>query len=127
MYLYDTSVLIAVLRQNPDVERRRQAATGTPYVSAVAHGELLYGARHSQHAMQALADVQALVATMAVLDLNSLTADLYSAIKHDLRLKGQMIPDNDLWIAATALQAGLTLAARDTHFARVAGLPFEHW
>jgi len=26
------------------------------------------------------------------------------------------MPDNDLWIAATAIQYGVTLAARDAHF-----------
>lgn len=127
MYLYDTSVLVEVLWRNPGVERRRQTATGTPYVSAVAHGELLYGAKHSQRATQALANVQALVATMAVLDVDSLTAGLYSDIKQQLRTAGAPIPDNDMWIAATAMQAGLTLAARDAHFARVAGLSYEIW
>jgi len=126
-YLYDTSVLVEVLRGNPDIERRRQAATGTPYVSAVTHGELLYGAKHSQRAALALADVQSLVATMAVLDVDSRTADLYSDIAHQLRTAGMPIPDNDMWIAATAMQAGLTLAARDAHFARVAGLSYEIW
>ena len=38
-----------------------------------------------------------------------------------------MLPDNDLWIAATAIQYGLTLAARDHHFTWIAGLMLEQW
>ncbi len=38
-----------------------------------------------------------------------------------------MLPDNDLWIAATAMQYGLTLVARDQHFTWIAGLTLEQW
>ena len=38
-----------------------------------------------------------------------------------------MLPDNDLWIAATAIQYGLTLAARDNHFTWIAELTLEEW
>lgn len=40
---------------------------------------------------------------------------------------GLLIPDNDIWIAATAAQYGLTLAARDAHFKRISGLSVEMW
>jgi predicted nucleic acid-binding protein len=33
-----------------------------------------------------------------------------------------MIPINDIWIAALAIEANLPILARDEHFARVAGL-----
>jgi tRNA(fMet)-specific endonuclease VapC len=37
------------------------------------------------------------------------------------------MPDNDLWIAATAIQYDLTLAARDAHLNWVPGLRVEQW
>ncbi len=40
---------------------------------------------------------------------------------------GQMLPDNDLWIAATTMQHGLVLAARDHHFTWITGLTLEQW
>jgi predicted nucleic acid-binding protein len=40
----------------------------------------------------------------------------YIGIKRTLKSKGFFMPDNDLWIAATAIQYDITLAARDTHF-----------
>jgi tRNA(fMet)-specific endonuclease VapC len=44
-----------------------------------------------------------------------------------LRTIGRPIPENDLWIAALALQHHLTLATRDQHFQHVARLSLEAW
>jgi tRNA(fMet)-specific endonuclease VapC len=38
-----------------------------------------------------------------------------------------MIPENDLWISATAMQYQLVVATRDAHFNRVAGLQVDMW
>ncbi len=40
----------------------------------------------------------------------------YAAVYQQLRQQGTPIPSNDIWIAALALQHGLTLYARDGHF-----------
>ena len=37
------------------------------------------------------------------------------------------MPANDLWIAATGIQYGLTLAAHDAHFDWIDGLSVEQW
>jgi tRNA(fMet)-specific endonuclease VapC len=37
------------------------------------------------------------------------------------------IPENDIWIAATAKQHGLTVASRDNHFDYIDGLSTQHW
>jgi tRNA(fMet)-specific endonuclease VapC len=37
------------------------------------------------------------------------------------------MPDNDLWIAATAIQYNITLAAHDAHFDWITGLLVEQW
>jgi tRNA(fMet)-specific endonuclease VapC len=62
-----------------------------------------------------------------VVHLTHKTAEIYGTIKADLEIKGQPIPDNDLWIAATALEYGLSLASRDQHFQRVPGLSVLPW
>ena len=51
----------------------------------------------------------------------------YRRIKAELRVKGKMIPDNDIWIAATAFQYDLILATRDGHFQHINGLRIEAW
>jgi tRNA(fMet)-specific endonuclease VapC len=51
----------------------------------------------------------------------------YGVIKNALRAKGRPIPENDIWIAAIAMQYHLTLVARDGHFQEVDGLVVGQW
>jgi tRNA(fMet)-specific endonuclease VapC len=50
-----------------------------------------------------------------------------AALNQELRVKGQPIPENDIWVAAIALQHRLTLVTRDEHFKQVDGLAVETW
>jgi predicted nucleic acid-binding protein len=54
--------------------------------------------------------------------VTSQTADSYALIYSGLRRKGQPIPTNDLWIAASTLEHGAALLTRDAHFAQIDGL-----
>lgn len=62
-----------------------------------------------------------------VLGCDAETARRYGEVKNGLRQKGRPIPENDIWIAAIALQYDLTLVARDVHFGEVDGLKVEAW
>ena len=53
-------------------------------------------------------------------DIN--TAVFYAHIIKLLKEKGTPIPTNDVWIAATAMQHGLTLHTLDKHFDAIDGL-----
>ena len=57
-----------------------------------------------------------------VIAVTAQTADSYALIYSGLRRKGQPIPTNDLWIAASALERGAGLLTRDAHFRQVEGL-----
>ncbi len=50
------------------------------------------------------------------------TTHHYAEIFVQLKRTGKMIPTNDIWIAALALQHDLVLDTRDEHFKRVDGL-----
>ena len=50
------------------------------------------------------------------------TADLYALVYAALRRKGQPIPTNDLWIAASSLEHGAALLTLDAHFQSIDGL-----
>ena len=56
------------------------------------------------------------------LNVTAETADSYALVYAGLRRKGQPIPTNDLWIAASALEHGTALLSLDTHYAQVDGL-----
>lgn len=47
------------------------------------------------------------------------TADYYGRVYRALKAQGTPIPQNDLWIAAFALEHAATLFSRDVHFARI--------
>lgn len=125
-YLFDTSVLIPLLRQEPNIQQRFNAS-GAGYVSSIALGELYFGARLSQQTAQGLQDIAVLSQLIQVVVPDSITADTYSLIKLELRTAGKMIPENDMWIAASARQYNLILATRDAHFSNISGLQSEQW
>ena len=56
------------------------------------------------------------------LSLDETTAEIYAAVFKQLKSKGKPIPTNDIWIAATAIQHGLSLLTLDKHFDNIAGL-----
>ncbi len=55
-------------------------------------------------------------------------AQKYGEVRAVLERQGNMIPHNDLWIAAHALALGLTVVTGDqSDFGRVPGLSLEDW
>jgi hypothetical protein len=48
-------------------------------------------------------------------------------LKNRLREKGQLIPENDIWVGATCIQYNLTLVSKDEHFEFIEGLSIEEW
>ena len=50
------------------------------------------------------------------------TAFIYAKIFNQLKSKGCMIPTNDIWIAATALENKCPIVTNDKHFHKVNGL-----
>jgi tRNA(fMet)-specific endonuclease VapC len=55
------------------------------------------------------------------------TAQQYGEVKNKLRLKGRPLPENDIWIAALALQHDLILVTHDAHFQEVESLRTAAW
>ena len=54
-------------------------------------------------------------------------AEHYARIKRDLELKGLPLADNDLWIAACAIDLSAVLVTHDQAFKHVNGLTIEEW
>jgi tRNA(fMet)-specific endonuclease VapC len=65
--------------------------------------------------------LQALLAkrTVRVLLPSRETAEHYARLFVQLKRAGSPVPDNDLWIAALALEHDLGLITRDRHFERI--------
>lgn len=127
-YLLDSSVLVLSLQHDPIIVQRLVGKIGL-YASTISLGELYYGAEHSHPAYREmnLAEVDKLTNSMTILIVDSATARIYGRIKQEQRIKGRIIPENDLWIASIAIQYDLTLVARDKHFSWIDGLALEQW
>lgn len=125
-YLLDTNIAIARTNREAAVEQRVNASAAV-FLACITVGELFYGAQKSGRAAENVRRVQAIVAANTVLVCDSGTAYHYGIIRSALRAKGRPIPDNDIWIAALAVQHNLTLATRDAHFQAVDGLTAEYW
>jgi tRNA(fMet)-specific endonuclease VapC len=122
--LVDTNAVIAVFKRQQQV-LDRIAAAGEIYAASVSVGELIFGALKSTNQANNLERIEKFLATCVVLPCDTNTARCYGGIKHTLRRKGRPIPDNDLWIAALAVQHNLMLLTFDRHFAEVEQLEVE--
>jgi tRNA(fMet)-specific endonuclease VapC len=125
-YLLDTNVAIRILNQDIAVEARRGSGLEM-FLSVVVVGELLFGAMLSGQPALNRTRIDRLSELCPVVPQDLATADHYATLKAALRRKGRPIPDNDLWIAASALRHGLILATRDEHFEQVENLRIEPW
>ncbi len=85
----------------------------------VALGELYYGASFSTQVEKNYADIKKVLKQYPILTLDGETTSIYGSIKSNLRKKGKPIPENDIWIAAIAIQNDLPLVTRDAHFKEI--------
>jgi tRNA(fMet)-specific endonuclease VapC len=129
-FLLDTNICIYIRRQKPPeaLARFERLKPGEAVLSVVTYGELVYGAEKSQFREQAMTQLAELAALLPVMDMPSQAGQVYGAIRAALEVKGEMIGNNDLWIAAHAKAAGLTVVTNNEHeFRRVAGLKIQNW
>ena len=125
-YLLDTNIVIAMFAGEATIQERRQS-TDEVFLPSPVVGELCYGARKSSRPIENLERINRLIQDFQVIPCNLETARWFGIIKDGLRRKGRLIPDNDIWIAAVAMQRGLILATRDSHFDEIESLQTERW
>jgi tRNA(fMet)-specific endonuclease VapC len=126
----DTNICIYIRqKKSPEVLARfDEVQAGEAAMSTITHGELLYGAARSQNPEGARRILGELVAWIPVLSLPDEAAEEYGRVRASLEGRGIMIGTNDLWIAAHAKVAGLTLVTNnEKEFRRISGLKIENW
>jgi tRNA(fMet)-specific endonuclease VapC len=97
-------------------------------LSVVTYGELFYGVAKSQNPKERLKNLNEMAQLLPVLPLPQAAGEAYGEIRAELETKGQRIGNNDLWIAAHAMAAGLTLVTNnEKEFRRVTGLTVQNW
>ena len=94
------------------------------FLTPIVLGELLGGFAAGTREPKSRAELARFLdsSRVEVLVVTAQTADSYALVYAGLRRKGQPIPTNDLWIAASALEHGAALLTRDAHFSHIDGL-----
>jgi tRNA(fMet)-specific endonuclease VapC len=125
-YLIDTNIVIALFAEDASVQRHIAAAEEI-FIPVTVIGELFFGAFNSAHQEANLSRIEEFALFNVVLPCGVGTGKEYGRIKKLLKEKGSPIPENDIWIAATAMEHGLTLVTRHEHFTNVDGLKKVEW
>jgi len=116
----DTSIVIGLLRRNRETE---QLAAGKNFaITYVTLAELSLGVLKSAKPEAAWQRIQEIIRDRLMFQVSPNTPVIYARIYFELEQCGMMIPINDIWIAALAIETGLPILARDEHFSRIKGL-----
>jgi tRNA(fMet)-specific endonuclease VapC len=129
-FLLDTNICIHIRRQRPPavLARFQRLKAGEAVLSVITYGELIYGVEKSQFREQAMRQLTELAGLVPVMELPLQAGQFYGAIRATLEARGETIGNNDLWIAAHAKAAGLTLVTNnEREFRRIQGLKVQNW
>jgi len=93
----------------------------------VVIGEYRFGLARSKSRGRIEPLFDRLVGESIVLDVSLETASVYARVRARLLTEGHPIPENDVWIAALAVEHDLPIVSRDTDFDYVADVQRIPW
>jgi len=120
--LIDTCAIIDAFKDDQAVLQSIHQWKNPVYISTTILGELYYGALHSNNPDKHLGQIKGILSTILTLKPDKETAFQYANTREALTKQGNLIPANDIWIAAVAIQHGLKLLTKDNHFERIKNL-----
>jgi len=101
-FLLDTNIIIALFEGDEVVLSHLDEAAEI-FIPAVALGELFFGAAKSGRAVDNTSKVERFAAGRAIVPCDFDVAREYGLLKQRLMEKGRPLPENDIWIAASAI------------------------
>lgn len=121
--LMDTNGYAAFKRNNPIALEilRTSEYIG---ISVVVLGELLGGFKGGSKEKKNMEELNKFLDSprVYILQIDEETAEFYAKIYWGLKKKGNPIPSNDMWVAASAMRHGLSVFTFDEHFYLIDGL-----
>jgi tRNA(fMet)-specific endonuclease VapC len=119
----DTNAYSHMCTGDMDVARA-VAGAGKVYLPVIVCGELHAGFLGGSQVTSNRNRLSRFVAhgTVEVLPVMPRVANVYAEIWQHLRRRGRLIPTNDIWIAAQAIEADAVLVTYDRHFLEVSHL-----
>ncbi len=94
------------------------------YISTIVIGELFAGFYGGDKVLQNKEELKIFLSkdSIKIIDVTMETAEIFGELKSALARKGRMIPLNDIWIAAHAIEYGSKLITYDEHFKNIDGV-----
>jgi len=116
----DTNILIPLLRNVANYTQlfRTYDEVILPSIVVGEYKAGLFATKIGEKNRQSLADYLA-DPNVRLAPITDRTTDLYAKVYQALRKEGTPIPQNDMWIAASALEHGADLATHDAHYRHV--------
>ncbi len=122
----DSNIVVDYLRDKDDTVSKVEIYDEI-YLPVIVCGELLFGAAISGNPAKHQEKTQEFIRRSKVLIADLNVAQKYADVRKHLQMKGKPIPENDIWIAATAHAYGFKLITRDQHFTDIDFLKVEFW
>jgi tRNA(fMet)-specific endonuclease VapC len=130
LYLIDTDIIIYWLKNRfPSINKKfTTLEKHCIFISSITVAELYYGAYNSSKIRENLELVRELISEMNIVDFDSKAGERFGKIKANLKSRGEIINDSDLFIASIGISNRLTLVTNnENHFRRIDGLEIENW
>ena len=128
-FMLDTHMASLLIRESsaPLKARLLSVLMAQLCVSAVTHGELVYGLARRPEASALRTAVREFLVRLDVLAWDSAASERYGALRALLERLGIPLRNLDTLIAGHALATGAVLVTNDQAFRRVEGLWVEDW
>ncbi len=124
--ILDTNAISAIFGGEEDVSEVLEGTT-RHHLPVIVLGEYRYGLARSRKRRSLLALLDRMERESIVLVIDAETARHYALVRDELRKLGRPIPENDVWIAALAMQHRQPIVSHDTHFDVVPGVTRLSW
>ena len=130
VYIFDTNMISALMKNDEKVRAKFEEAVDSKkivFMSGINHYEIKRGflAVNATRKLRIYDEIRKLF-QMLFLD-DEAVFDKAAEIHADLKRRGELIQDADIFIAATALLQNLILVSNDLHFQRISSLTTENW
>ena len=119
--LFDTNVITKMLDNDTQAKNLFKQARFC-FTSIIVVGELYYAAVNSGKPKENFELFRNFLSHMKIIPLNDAIAFAFAELKLSLKKIGKPIPENDIWIAASAKTYSLSIATFDKHFTEISDI-----
>lgn len=128
MYLLDTNICVALLKQSPLAVRQFNIKASQCYLSTIVIAELYKGAYYSQRIQKKLNTIEQFISLMPIVEFDQSAAEEFGKIQRELKQIGKPTGELDAIIGAVARSRQDILVTDNTrHFINIPNLQLENW